>query len=519
VYPYNVANQIYGNPESSLGRRPTPGSQKENDVHSYTIYEIAKFDKEQERLQQIHTQLMEEQRIQLDLKRKQQREALDKDIKHVASSDDSSSDDDESSSRSRSKRISFAESGNNLSLPSTASGRRKSVVSASPSMTLRRKASSIIKERSKTSIGGSPARSRKNSIAIPPTANSDPGTPTEDESFLNMSSSVIKKRYAEIFNANGSKEETKKPAIDVATPVDKNTDLDENARQEALREKQFELQCARELKKPPYLSDYEIVNLQRSFLRNFPFHLWNDLTAPQINSIKSTLSTMKLGRFIQEFSAFCYWTFLKEYAAEPEAYDIDSNFLQVYEEIIDIVAKHKQSKLTLTVHLPITLLCIRVTSETIFRICYLNWWNSKYGELMAQKMDNLVSFLFDPQDYFSHLAPLESNVKERRIHQHLTQHQKKKNAQKTNSMYMLSPVVKYILNDASSLEARNLITKQTYSQKDLNTVMDPSIGDMLKPQVKSKLLHIYMSKFSMYKEKGKEEDTALKKTPRVRNTA
>jgi hypothetical protein len=478
----------------------TPSTAKtEKDTHMYTIFEIAKFDREKERLQQMQSQLLEEQRMQSDLKRKQQKESMERKITEEESDDDS--DDGVASKRNS---ITQPEP---LQIPSTPN-RRKSIMVSSSSV-LRNRASDIIRSRSSTSS------LRKNSISAP--AHTEDGLNDKEASFLNTSSKVLKKRYAEIFNGNEESKHVSEKKV--TTPAEKKdmNDLEDSLKREAIRERQFEIQCARELKKPPYLSEYEIVNLQRSFLRNFPFHLWKDLNTTQVNSIKTTLSSMKLGKFIQEFAGFCYWTFLKEYAAEPESYDIDTNFLQVYEEIIDIIAKHKQSKLTLTVHLPITLLCIRVTSETIFRICYLNWWNSKYGELMAQKMDNLVSFLFDPQNFFSHLAPLESNVKERRIHQHLTQHQKK--MQKTNSMYMLSPVVKYILNDASSLEARNLITKQTYTQKDLDTVMDPSVGDMLKPQVKSKLLNIYMSKFQMNKSQQMKEEETYRRVipPRVKN--
>jgi hypothetical protein len=85
--------------------------------------------------------------------------------------------------------------------------------------------------------------------------------------------------------------------------------------------------------------------------------------------------------------------------------DLGKRFVAMYDRTYKLMFS-KQKEVTAPVELPATLLCVRVVTESIFRICYPQWWQTKYGEILADRIDELITFLFDPLRFHSHLVPL-----------------------------------------------------------------------------------------------------------------
>jgi hypothetical protein len=336
------------------------------------------------------------------------------------------------------------------------------------------------------------------------------------DSVIYTTNNILKNRFSGVFNgnsSNGSSPDIKDGAYNTIS----------NAMNATHRLLDLELS------KPPFLAKSEIMDLQAKFLGDFPFHIWSSdhLSTSQKEQLHSSICSMKLTGFIRNFAEFSYWTFLGDCASEEEtqkhlnnSMESDEDFLKVYSDIIELMKTHRKAKRTLVVDLPITLLCIRVVTETIFKICYQNWWQTPYSEILAQRMDKLVSFLFDPEDYLSHLAPVESNVKERKMANRMnrmSQNNVSLIRNRTSKMYSMSPVVKFVLHDANSFGARNMIRQgggqqqaktqesipveeDKFSENDLEDFSrsTPTLNDIsraLKPAMRAKLLDIYMRKF------------------------
>ena len=144
-------------------------------------------------------------------------------------------------------------------------------------------------------------------------------------------------------------------------------------------------------------------------------------------------------------------------------------------------------------------------------------------------MDRLVSFLFDPDDYLSHLAPVESNVKERQIASKINRLHRVKGLEQTAKqrtsakVYSMSPVVRYILQDATSFGARSLIKHQSINQSrsvtpdlchdiigsrspspselSISSIegfhsRDEAVSKALRPSMRAKIMEIYAQRFT-----------------------
>ena len=88
--------------------------------------------------------------------------------------------------------------------------------------------------------------------------------------------------------------------------------------------------------------------------------------------------------------------------------DLDKRLLAAYSTLMDDLIKYRTNRMKLTTNHPIILLCIRVTTESTFRICYQGFGKTKYFSIFCNKMSSLVSYLFDPEsDVLSKLPPIE----------------------------------------------------------------------------------------------------------------
>eukprot|EP00817_Percolomonadidae_sp_ATCC50343_P002590 CAMPEP_0117424226 /NCGR_PEP_ID=MMETSP0758-20121206/4689_1 /TAXON_ID=63605 /ORGANISM="Percolomonas cosmopolitus, Strain AE-1 (ATCC 50343)" /LENGTH=459 /DNA_ID=CAMNT_0005207881 /DNA_START=354 /DNA_END=1729 /DNA_ORIENTATION=- len=241
------------------------------------------------------------------------------------------------------------------------------------------------------------------------------------------------------------------------------------------KSKKFEMDQLydKELEKPPFISFSEVQALQTNFAKNFPFTMYRrKLTTRTLKSIQVALCEDRLTRFIMSYGTFCYWTFLSEYASEKskasyseeEEYKLELQFLKLYEDILNLLGENKQQKVHQVIQLPITLLSIRITLESIYSISYPNFWHSQFGMLLKRRLDILTTFLFDPQYYMSHIAPLEAASEARTFHKKkLVQSQRHRTSnigkRLSNRSHLVSPLVKVILQDAKSLETRRLLTQ------------------------------------------------------------
>jgi len=82
--------------------------------------------------------------------------------------------------------------------------------------------------------------------------------------------------------------------------------------------------------------------------------------------------------------------------------------LTAYEDLAEEMIKNRSNRLKLTINQPMILLCIRVTVEAVFKICYIGFWKTRYFSILCNKMSSLLSYLFDPEcNVLSKLPPIE----------------------------------------------------------------------------------------------------------------
>jgi len=255
----------------------------------------------------------------------------------------------------------------------------------------------------------------------------------------------------------------------------------------------MEIILDKELEKPPtYIQRSEIKSLQAQFIQNFPFHMWEKkLPDEEVDIIKKIISSLKLTDFIKKLCIFSYWTFLGDFGLQQyEVEKLETQFLKVYEEVLYLVNQNKQKQARQVVELPIILLCIRVCTETIYQTCYPNFWPTVFGKNLAKRMEILITFLLDPQYYVSNLAPMQSSIGARKLEKQFTKQQTILNKQMQNKQNLVSPLVKFILQDPRSLGARKLLSN------DVDFAMSHSVVSQLfekSDNMRSKLITIMMS--------------------------
>lgn len=245
-----------------------------------------------------------------------------------------------------------------------------------------------------------------------------------------------------------------------------------------------------ELQSPPHLEVDEVQELQGSFVESFPFELWEGkVTAAALRGIRKNLSKRILGSFIKSFADFCYWAFLREFASVKISLEKrDQMFLDVFEHMLDIMLS-KSKYVQQIFELPVTLLCVRVVNESIFRICYPQWWSTRYGDLLAVRMDKLVSFLFDPQGYFSQLGPMISHAKERAMLRRLGP---SIGTTKRSNSQVVSHLLRKVVTNPTSLGARMFL--QDSNNGDQESEEYEEIRTLLGQHTASQLLSVMIKK-------------------------
>ena len=57
----------------------------------------------------------------------------------------------------------------------------------------------------------------------------------------------------------------------------------------------------------------------------------------------------------------------------------------------------------------VLLLSIRMAAESLFRRAFPLWWTTTDAAQTLAQVDHMISQMFDPSDYHSHIPPLESS--------------------------------------------------------------------------------------------------------------
>lgn len=253
----------------------------------------------------------------------------------------------------------------------------------------------------------------------------------------------------------------------------------------------MEVLLDKELEKPPYIENSEIRSMQEQFTRNFPFRMWKkkvpDIT---IQNLRKVLSSPTLTHFLKNFAIFSYWLFLGEFGLSSlKNKSIDDQFLNIYEEVLTILNFNKMQQSRQVIELPIIILCIRVCIESIFQTCYSNFWSSVFGKNLMKRLEILITFLLDPQSYFSNLALIQSSVEERKLSKILNKKSKigKENTQ--GKQNFISPIVRFIIKEPSSQYAKKMFSNE-YENENQQLVISQLMNH---DHVRARLLSIIMS--------------------------
>ena len=92
-----------------------------------------------------------------------------------------------------------------------------------------------------------------------------------------------------------------------------------------------------------------------------------------------------------------------------------SMFVKIYEGYADMYARLRQKRSCTLFHLPVMLLCIRGSCETLFRDLYPSYTKSAPGRQLLRDVDAAVAAMFDPDNWHSKISIFESSVDAMRI--------------------------------------------------------------------------------------------------------
>jgi len=129
--------------------------------------------------------------------------------------------------------------------------------------------------------------------------------------------------------------------------------------------------------------------------------------------------------------------------------------LSIYEAYMDLQSRLKRRSHRLVL-LPLLLLSLRVTVETIFRNSFPKWIATPDGEASLQKVDVTITALFDPDRYRSHVSLLESSVEAMRVVNKDPRYAKKSIKEK---FFTVSPLVRSLMTDPQSGDARYILSQ------------------------------------------------------------
>eukprot|EP00761_Pharyngomonas_kirbyi_P009924 gb/GECH01009942.1/.p1 GENE.gb/GECH01009942.1/~~gb/GECH01009942.1/.p1 ORF type:complete len:727 (+),score=159.16 gb/GECH01009942.1/:1-2181(+) len=245
---------------------------------------------------------------------------------------------------------------------------------------------------------------------------------------------------------------------------------------------ELEKKMTEELSSPPNLSINIVLEILSSFVKNFPFEIWTRETNKNIKfDTMQKIKDRSLAEFILHLAELLYYSYLMSIKAK-ENYDKESNFLRLYNDFYEKIIRNCKSN---TFDLPMILLCIRISVETIYRTSYPTWWKSGNSEQIMELVNTFIDAIFDPYNFHSSMAPIESQKTSREI----LNRAKKLKLSHRDRYNMMSPMITYLLRDCvSDNRVRNLISKSDDTRQESYI----KVFKAMNPNIKTKLLECFM---------------------------
>ena len=210
----------------------------------------------------------------------------------------------------------------------------------------------------------------------------------------------------------------------------------------------------------------------------------------RIEQLSRYLQSSEVVDFEYRLVLFLYWSFLAPHVAgvsnKREARNFDERFVDVYQTISQMML-NRRSKSRYSMDLPLTILGIRVICESIFCMSYPSWSATENGRTIIAQMNELIGQLLDPVGYLSHISTVESSPQALKV-------MHKKKLPPRMSLSFTSPVIRFVVGDAHSKEAKALLSSNRSSHREVSGEPVPGgVFSLLTPSIRCKLLSIIAS--------------------------
>lgn len=179
----------------------------------------------------------------------------------------------------------------------------------------------------------------------------------------------------------------------------------------------------KELMQPIEITVEEIASNLKYVVSNFPKGMYPTISEAEENSVykaEKHVITVKLfeatlkqidcennARLIGIMAHFCYWTVF----GHLHSIGISSEQQQQMFVTIIHLFHDKSSKMQKIFYKPLLILVIRIVGENVFMNSYKQFFGiPSQSQIANQKIQNVISKLFDPEGYFSRFSFLESGM-------------------------------------------------------------------------------------------------------------
>jgi hypothetical protein len=180
-----------------------------------------------------------------------------------------------------------------------------------------------------------------------------------------------------------------------------------------------------EVSQPLAVTMADIQEMQEEFVKAVPFHLLKvNIDEGEKETFKQVLLTTAMKRLIGLVSHYLYWVVLRNHVLqrqEGSEYDTGSLseedrqtvFLAITQTFSEIEMHLKKRGHRIVFQLPLVVLSVKVAMESIFRDAFPTWFRveerERAGKLKTfDKFHKIVTQLFDPDSYSSHMGSFES---------------------------------------------------------------------------------------------------------------
>lgn len=156
------------------------------------------------------------------------------------------------------------------------------------------------------------------------------------------------------------------------------------------------------------ISTKSIVSLQAEFTHSFPFEqLEGRLSEQEMRTALREISCKRTTRFIGLVALLLYWTHIAPKSAKSAE---DGQTSVLYCAVQHYFSSARDSlrprRAALLYILPLLLLLVRMSVETIYRRAFPKWWTTVDGEETLREMDADLEQIFDPGHQLSQISSL-----------------------------------------------------------------------------------------------------------------